>query len=73
MFQLLPAEGQNLFITAKREGYTSIFNITFQMTEKEMQKIVVSLSPDLGVSWGHACPIELIPGLILIVVGILRI
>ena len=50
--RLEPAEDQNIFIKAKKEGYVTLTpSIIYKMSKKESQKIVLSLSPDLGVRW----------------------
>ena len=48
--RLLPAEGQNLFITTKKEGYIPLSpSIIYDMTAGDSQNIILSLSPRLGV------------------------
>ena len=50
--RLEPAEDQNIFIKAKKEGYVTLTPpLIYKMSKKESQKIVLSLSPDLGVRW----------------------
>ena len=50
--RLRPAEGQNLFITVKKEGYAPLTpSIMYDMAEGESQNIMLSLSPELGVRW----------------------
>ena len=50
--RLEPAEDQNIFIKAKKEGYVTLTPpLVYKMSKKVTQKIVLSLSPDLGVSW----------------------
>ena len=50
--RLEPAEDQNIFIKAKKEGYVTLTpSLIYKMSKKKSQKIVLSLSPDLGVRW----------------------
>ena len=50
--RLEPAEDQNIFIKAKKEGYVTLTPpLVYKMSKRQSQKIVLSLSPDLGVRW----------------------
>ena len=50
--RLRPAEGQNLFISAKKKGFTALSpSVAYDIAAGESQSIILSLSPELGVRW----------------------